>query len=163
MLATGGNGGGLSRISSSRRVADVLKRAPTSVQTATLVAAAVFLLVGILGFVPGITSHYGELKFAGHNSHAKLFGLFQVSVLHNLVHVVFGAIGVVQARTPKGGHAFLERGGVVALVLWLIGVTGAGKWIPTTSADNWLHVVAGVSMLAAGYLTTRNAEVVATA
>ena len=50
-----------------------------------------FLLVGILGFIPGITTGYDDLSFAGHHSEAELLGIFQVSVLHNLVHVAFGS------------------------------------------------------------------------
>jgi len=51
---------------------------------------SVFLLVGLLGFVPGITTHYGDLGAAGHQSTAKLLDSFQVSVLHNIVHLLFG-------------------------------------------------------------------------
>lgn len=47
-------------------------------------------VVAVLGFVPGITTSYSELSFAGHESEAKLLGLFQVSVLHNIVHGLFG-------------------------------------------------------------------------
>jgi hypothetical protein len=40
-------------------------------QLLTLLIGATFILVGILGFIPGITSHlYGGLDFAGHNSQA---------------------------------------------------------------------------------------------
>lgn len=44
------------------------------------------MLVGILGFIPGIRSNYDSLGFAGHGSAALLLGIFQVSVLHNIVH-----------------------------------------------------------------------------
>lgn len=59
-------------------------RTKSPVQIAALVVGAVFLLVGILGFVPGITTDYDLLGGAGHHSGAKLLGIFQVSVLHNL-------------------------------------------------------------------------------
>ncbi|HEX5906946.1 MAG TPA: DUF4383 domain-containing protein [Propionibacteriaceae bacterium] len=39
-------------------------------------AAIVFLLVGVLGFIPGITTNFGDLSFAGHQSDARLLGLF---------------------------------------------------------------------------------------
>ncbi|HXD28954.1 MAG TPA: DUF4383 domain-containing protein, partial [Arthrobacter sp.] len=61
----------------------------THVQLAALVWAA-FLLVGVLGFIPGITTNVRELTFAGHQSGAMLLGLFQVSILHNIVHLLFG-------------------------------------------------------------------------
>ena len=60
----------------------------TPVQTAALAVGAVFLVVGVLGPVPGITTNYDQLTFAGHHSNAGLLGIFNVSVLHNLVHLV---------------------------------------------------------------------------
>jgi uncharacterized membrane protein YiaA len=46
------------------------------VQTAAAVVGVVFLLVGVLGFIPGITSSYDQLGLAGHQSGAMLLGLF---------------------------------------------------------------------------------------
>jgi Domain of unknown function (DUF4383) len=71
----------------------------TNVQKAAAIVGVVFLLVGVLGFIPGITTNFGDLSFAGHNSDAKLFGLFQVSILHNIVHLLFGIAGLAMART----------------------------------------------------------------
>lgn len=56
-----------------------------------------FLVVGVFGFVPGITTNYGEMTFAGPNSEAQLLGLSNVSVLHNVVHLAFGVAGIVMA------------------------------------------------------------------
>jgi hypothetical protein len=116
------------------------------------VAAGINVLVGILGFVPGITTHYGDLSFAGHDSAAKLVGVFQVSVLHNFVHLLVGIVGLALARGADGARTFLAGGGVVYLVLWLLGVIGAGEWIPTNTADNWLHLGLGAGLLGVGYL-----------
>lgn len=69
------------------------------VQLAATVVAAVFLLVGLLGFVPGITTEYDGMTFAGHHSTAMLLGVFHVSILHNIVHLLFGIVGLVLART----------------------------------------------------------------
>jgi hypothetical protein len=125
------------------------------VQSVAALVGVVFLLIGILGFVPGITTHYGNLSFAGHDSDAKLLGIFQVSVLHNIVHLLSGIAGLVLARTADGGRTFLVGGGAVYLVLWLIGVVGAGDWIPVNTADNWLHFALGVGMVALGLVFGR--------
>jgi hypothetical protein len=117
--------------------------------TAALVAVAL-LLVGVLGFVPGITTQYGDLSFAGHGSGAKLFGVFQTSVLQNLLHLAYG-VGLVAATTIEGARAYLLLGGIVFLVVWLVGVMGALEWLPVNPADNWLHFALGVGMLAAGF------------
>jgi hypothetical protein len=131
----------------------------TPVQAVAALAGAVFVLVGILGFVPGITTHYGDMSFAGHDSGAKLLGLFQVSILHNLVHLLFGIVGLGFAKTAEGARTFLVGGGVVYLVLWLLGVIGAGDWIPANTADNWLHLALGVGLIGLGYVTGRRMRV----
>jgi len=129
------------------------------VRTAALVVAGTFLLVGVLGFIPGITTDYDTMTFAGHESDAKLLGIFQVSVLHNIVHLLFGAVGVALARTASGARTYLIAGGAIYLVLWLYGLVidheGAANFVPVNSADNWLHLLLGVGMLALGVLTTR--------
>ena len=63
----------------------------------------VFLLVGVLGFIPGITTNYGAMTFAGHESGAMLLGVFRVSVLHNIVHLLFGV--ETNAAVTKEGAA----------------------------------------------------------
>ena len=111
----------------------------------------------MLGFIPGITTHYHDLSFAGHDSGAKLLGVFQVSVLHNIVHLLFGVVGLALAKTADGARNFLIGGGVVYLALWVLGVVGAGDWIPANTADNWLHFALGLGMLALGFVTSRPA------
>jgi hypothetical protein len=109
-----------------------------------------FLLLGILGFVPGVTTHANDLNFVGHDSGAKLLGSFQVSILHNLVHLLFGIVGIALAKTADGARTFLAGGGAVYLALWVLGVVGGGDWIPVNTADNWLHLALGIGMLALG-------------
>jgi hypothetical protein len=116
-----------------------------------------FLVVGILGFVPGITTHYGDLSFAGHGSGAKLIGLFQTSILLNLVHLAFG-VGILMAKTAEGARTYLISGGVVYLIVWLIGLIGGLDWLPVNTADNWLHFVVGLGMVALGFVTGRSME-----
>ncbi|HUZ82994.1 MAG TPA: DUF4383 domain-containing protein [Gaiellaceae bacterium] len=128
----------------------------TSSQSIAALVGVAFLVVGILGFVPGITTHYGDMSFAGHESGAKLLGLFQVSVLHNIVHLLFGVVGLVLAKTADGARTFLVGGGVVYLALGVLGVVGAGDWIPANTADNWLHFVLGIGMIGLGYVTGRS-------
>jgi hypothetical protein len=135
-------------------------RAPrTPVQAASAAVGALFLLVGVLGFVPGVTTNYGDLAVAGHESEAALLGIFQVSILHNVVHLLFGAAGLALARTAAGAKAFLVGGGAVYLVLWLYGLLidkeSAANFVPLNSADDWLHFVLGVGMIAVGLLLGR--------
>jgi hypothetical protein len=128
--------------------------ARTPVQVAALAVGAVFALVGVLGFIPGITTGYGMLGFAGHESGAKLLGVFQVSILHNIVHLLFGVAGFLLARTVRGARGYLIGGGVVYLVLWLYGLLvdhdSGANFVPVNTADNWLHLLLGAGMIAIG-------------
>jgi hypothetical protein len=133
--------------------------ARSPVRRAALLVAVIFLLVGILGFVPGITSGYDGMTFAGHESTAKLLGIFQVSVLHNVVHLLFGVVGLAMARTVVGARTYLVGGGAIYLVLWLygllVGQRSGANFIPVNNADDWLHLVLGLGMIGLGLLLAR--------
>jgi hypothetical protein len=132
------------------------------VEQAATVVGAVFLLVGILGFIPGITSDYGQMSFAGHDSGAMLLGVFMVSVLHNIVHLLFGVAGLALGHTYDGARTYLIGGGAIYLVLWIYGLVtdqhSGANFVPLNSADNWLHFVLGVGMVALGVVLTRGTD-----
>lgn len=128
----------------------------TPVQTVAKLAGIVFLLVGIAGFIPGITTNlYDGLDFAGSGSEAELLGIFQVSVLHNIVHLLFG-VGIFMAATPEGARTYLIGAGAIYLVLFVLGIIGGADWVPVNDADNWLHLGLGVGLLGAGIALTRD-------
>lgn len=131
----------------------------TNIQKASLAVGAVFLLVGILGFIPGITGNYDQLHFAGAHSEAMLLGLFQVSALHNVVHLLFGVAGVALARSAAGARSFLLYGGVIYLVLFIYGLVipqdSAGNFVPLNGYDNILHLLLGVGMVALAIILTK--------
>ena len=140
------------------------RRSP--VQTTALLYGAVFLLVGIAGFIPGITSNYDSLQFAGHHSEALLMGLFQVSILHNVVHLLYGLAGLAMARSASGARNYLRWGGAVYLVLWLygllVGQQSQANFVPLNTADDWLHFVLGVGMIALGVVLGKRSRTTAT-
>jgi hypothetical protein len=131
-----------------------------------MAVGAVFLLVGILGFIPGITSSYGDMSFAGHGSGAMLLGIFQVSILHNIVHILFGIAGLAAARSASGSRAFLVGGGIIYLVLWiyglLVGQDSSANFVPVNTADNWLHFLLGVGMIGLGLALSRSTSTATT-
>jgi hypothetical protein len=131
------------------------------VQLAATAVAATFLLVAVLGFVPGVTTNYSELSFAGHESEAKLVGLFQVSILHNIVHGLFGVIGLALATSVAGARNFLIGGGIVYLVLTVYGsvidLDSDVNFVPVNVADNFLHLVLGVAMIGLGVVLGKQA------
>lgn len=114
-----------------------------------------FLLAGIGGFIPGVTSNYDELKLAGTESNAELLGLFRVSVLHNIVHLLFG-VGLIAAARRSWSAAYLIGGGVAYLGVVLYGVLidmdSDANFLPLNDADNLLHVGLSSAMIALGLI-----------
>ena len=133
--------------------------AATNMQRAAAAVGAVFLLVGILGFIPGITSNFDSMEFAGTESDAELLGIFEVSVLHNLVHLLFGIAGLAMARRWESARAYLIGGGLIYLVLWIYGLVidkdSDANFVPVNKADDWLHLVLGLAMVALGLILQR--------
>jgi hypothetical protein len=131
----------------------------TRIQSAATAVAVAFLAVGVLGFIPGITTNYGDMTFAGHESGAELLGIFQVSILHNLVHLLFGIVGLALARSVPGARNYLIGGGVVYLVLWIYGLVisdrSSANFVPMNNADDWLHLVLGAVMVLLGVVLSR--------
>jgi hypothetical protein len=133
------------------------------VNLAAAAVASVFLLVGVLGFIPGITTGYDGMTFAGHHSTAMLLGLFHISVLHNIVHLLFGVVGLASARSSTGATAFLIAGGAVYLLVWiyglLVGHDSAANILPVNTADDWLHLFLGLGMVGLGLALGRRGRV----
>lgn len=118
----------------------------SSARRLAVLGGVALITIGILGFVPGATTHYSDLRLA-HGSHAQLFGVFRVSILLNVIHLLVGVGGVLVARTT--GVALASFG------LWLLGVFAAGAWLSLDSAENWLHFVFGIVLLGLGSVAGR--------
>jgi len=63
------------------------------------------------------------------------------------------------ARTAAQSRIYLVGGGAVYLVLWLygllIGHDTPANFVPVNSADNWLHLILGLGMVALGLALSR--------
>ena len=127
---------------------------PSLLRTAARVVGIVFVIVGIAGFIPGITEN-APGDFMGENSPGSLLHVFQTGILHNLVHLLFGVVGIVMSRTWSGSRTFLLGGGVIYLVLWLVGMFSAMDWLPADVTDHWLHFGLGLGMVALGFVLSR--------
>lgn len=120
------------------------------VRSAAMGMGVVFLLVGILGLIPGITTQYDGMAFAA-GSEAMLLGVFQVSVLLNLVYMAMGAVGVWMSRALLEARNFLIGSGLVLLVMWLYGIIvgdSTANILSTNASTNWLNLILGI--IAAG-------------
>jgi len=111
-------------------------------KTAATVIGAVFILVGILGFVP--------------NPLVSPTGLFQVNTTHNLVHLISGAALLAGAYTEIGASLTLKVIGVVYALVAVLGFVVGGPMllglIAVNHADHFLHVLLAVVILAAGFM-----------
>ena len=130
----------------------------TALQTAALAVGVVFIIVGVAGFIPGITRD-APGDFMGENSPASLLHVFQTGILHDLVHLLFGVAGVVMARKWDTAKTYLIGGGAVYLLLWLIGMFSAMDWLPADVTDHWLHFVLGLGMIALGFVLSRSLRI----
>ncbi len=140
----------------NRQHVRVEKRDTTPIQNAAIFVALAFVLIGVLGFLPGVTTGYDGMEVVGHHSEAKLFGIFQVSVVHNLVHLAFGLVGMFMSWFALGARIFLVAGGLVYLLLGVYGLFieegDAANFLPMNTADNWLHLGLAVAMIGLGLL-----------
>lgn len=119
-------------------------------QTFARIYGIVFLIVGVGGFIPGLTQPHDHPGLMVEAASGLELGLFPVNVLHNMVHILFGAWGLFAARTFDAARSYAR---VVAIAYGLLTVMGL---IPATNTtfglvpiyghDVWLHaLLAGVA------------------
>lgn|SRR5438552_2778570 len=114
------------------------------VKTAAILFGLVFLLVGILGFVPAATSN------------EMLLGIFHVNFAHNIVHLASGAVFLLCGMSGPGpSRTFFKIFGIVYALVAALGFYYGDQPIlgivSNNMADVWLHVVLAVVMLFLGF------------
>ncbi|CAN5153906.1 hypothetical protein BH24ACT1_BH24ACT1_00370 [soil metagenome] len=138
------------------RAAGGTSRSRSLVQLFAAVVGAVFLLGGILGFIPGATTDYDQLSLIGPDSQAKLLGLFEVSVVRNIVHLAFGVAGLLAATRASASVGFLVGGGILYAVVFVYGILveqGSDlDLLPVNDADNILHLGLSLGMILLGVI-----------
>jgi hypothetical protein len=117
------------------------------VKTLGILFGIVFLAVGILGFVPGVTT-------TGTDGMPMLLGIFMVNATHSVVHIVSGLIFLFASMSGAASLWFKVFGVIYALVAIMGFVVGNGMifgLISNNPATTWLHVVLAVVMLIIGF------------
>ena len=130
------------------------------------IVGVVFLLVGVLGFFPGLKSapSLGLPHLAVDGGYGLFLGLFPVNWLHNLVHLGIG-IAAWSSSEDNGSARQFARGltilyGALA-VMGLIPVFNMTfGLIPLYGHDIWLH--AGTAAMAAYFGFGKGVEEVGT-
>jgi len=110
-------------------------------KTLAIIFGVIFVLLGLLGFVPN--------PLVGANA------LFDTNMMHDLVHLIIGvALLLVAFYAPTQSALWLKIIGAVYLVIALLGFFTASPLLgllEVNGADNWLHFILGIVLVAAGY------------
>ncbi|MGF3054970.1 DUF4383 domain-containing protein [Microbacterium sp. YY-01] len=134
--------------------------ATTRLQKISMTIGIVIVLLGVAGFIPGITRGIDQLAVTGNGSEAYIFTVFRVSVVHNVVHIVAGVLGIVCAMRPRSSRQFLLWGAAFFVVLWIFGLYAVGhpevNFLAINPADNWLHIGLAAVMAASGLIISRD-------
>ena len=123
----------------------------STIQKLAAVFGVVFILVAIVGFIApngGMSMQPTDPATA-----AKALGIFPVNLLHNIVHLLFGAWGLAASRSWAGSKQFFTVAGVIYIVLTIVGFLSPSGFglVPLGGSDIWLHALLGIVMLAIGY------------
>jgi len=132
-----------------------------------MILGIVFLVVGIIGFIPGINMHHNMQgnpppPLVVETNSGYLLGLFHVNVLHNLVHIIFGVMGI---GMPRAGQAVLYCR-IVAIGYGLLAILGmiptlnlqyTFGLIPIEGHDIWLHALIALAAAAFGWMVKESA------
>lgn len=112
----------------------------TTVQRVSQVFGIVFVLVALLGFLASGGSMESDMEQA-----PRALGLFPVNLLHNLVHLAFGAWGLAASRSWGAAKTYCTVSGVLYLGLAVLGfvVPETFGLMPIGGNDIWLHVLLG--------------------
>jgi hypothetical protein len=133
-----------------------------SVRNFAIVMGAAFLLIGVAGFVPALLmppaagGHTHAVPVRVNTFEGYLFGLFHVNILHSLVHVLFGVMGLVMARTFASARAYARIVAVSYALLAVMGLIPALNTvfglIPIHGHDVWLHVAIAAAAAYFGFV-----------
>jgi hypothetical protein len=127
-----------------------------------LIYGIVFLLVGIAGFIPGLSAPHQHPDVAVTSWLGLLLGLFAVNVLHNLVHVLFGVWGLAASGSDGAARTYAQGTAIIYAVLTVMGLVGVMNLhtlfglVPLYGHDIWLH--AGLAAIAAYFGFRRPVE-----
>jgi len=118
------------------------------VKTLAILFGLVFLAVGILGFVPGVTTDMNGMPM--------LLGIFHVNTAHNIVHIGSGIIFLFAGMAGPGvSRTWFQIFGLIYAVVAIWGfAAGNGNtlWVVSNNPPvTWLHVVLAAAMLLIGF------------
>ena len=132
------------------------------VQRFAQVFGLIYLLVGVLGFMPPLLS--GSFEEISGPFSGVLLGLFAVNWFHSLAHLVIGALGLALYRSLSGSKAYALAIGAAYAVLFLLGLLPAGLQtlgglLPLNWADDVLHLLTALVAFGAYFASRGDVDV----
>lgn len=116
-----------------------------NVKKAALVFGVIFVIIGILGFIPAFTPN-------GH-----LLGIFEVNGLHNMVHLLSGIAALVASKSYRNSRLYFQIFGIIYGLVALLGVFYGDHAIfgvlAHNIADLFLHIIITAAALYLGFGT----------
>jgi hypothetical protein len=116
----------------------------------------VYLLIGVLGFIPGITQPSTA------PGQGLLLGIFAVNTVHNLAHLVLGA-ALVWAATTANNVRMVNRGMAAVFAILVVGslIAPIVEGVAINPPDTGLHLVSLLVTAAIGFMAVRREPVLA--
>jgi hypothetical protein len=117
----------------------------------SLVVGVVYLLVGVLGFIPGITVPNATAPGQG-----LLLGIFAVNTIHNLAHLILGA-ALVYAGTSAVNVRMVNRVLAAVFAILVVGsvIAPIVEGVAINPPDTGLHLASLLVTAAIGFMTQR--------
>jgi hypothetical protein len=119
-----------------------------------------FILAGLAGFFATGTSMESHSDLA-----PRLLGIWPVNMLHNVVHLVLGIVGIMASKAHGAAKTYCVVAGIAYLAL--VGLAFADHTtfglMPIGDNDIWLHALFGIPLLLVGLTSKRRTETVVTA
>lgn len=118
-----------------------------NIKSFTFAAGLLFIIIGIVGFIPGLLQqpHFSDPDLVVDSSYGRLFGLFPVNALHNVVHLILGGWGVVASSDILSARRYCRFNALFYGVLVIMGlIPGLNTFfglIPIFGHDVWLHAL----------------------
>lgn len=127
------------------------------------------LLVGSVLTIAGIIGFFYDSSFDTGASLTTddVFGVLAVNGWHNVVHIVTGLLGLAAVGYAARTYALVLGLVYVVVAIWGFAETEGGvgvilDFLPVNTEDNVLHLVLGLTGLAAGAATRRTAPAATT-
>lgn len=116
------------------------------IRKAAITFGIIIALIGVLGFIPGITTSDGML-----------FGIFHVNAVHNTFHILSGLIALIAGYTStSAARVYFQIFGVIYALLAILGLLYGDNdilgIIANNGADIWLHIIIAIISLYYGFV-----------